>query len=72
MSHAFMREKEEDWLGDVKPYLPDLERFLTKENDGVKIMELKRYFDPELKVEVHEMSNGSCYALDMDKRWYMV
>ncbi len=72
MSQAFMREKEEDWLGDVKPDLSALERFLTKENDGVKIIELKNYFDAELKVEVHEMSNGSCYALDMDKRWYMV
>jgi len=72
MSHAFMREKEEEWLGDVKPELSALERFLTKENDGVKIIELKNYFDEELKVQVHEMSNGSFYALDMDKRWYMV
>ena len=72
MSHAFMREKEEEWLGDVIPELSALERFLTRENDGVKIIELKNYFDEELKVQVHEMSNGSCYALDMDKRWYMV
>ena len=72
MSHAFMREKEEDWLGDVKPELTALERFLTKENDGVKTYELKNYFDKDQKVEVHEMSNGSSYALDMDNRWYMV
>ena len=44
MSHAFMREKEEEWLGDVIPELSALERFLTRENDGVKIIELKNYF----------------------------
>jgi hypothetical protein len=72
MSQAFMREKEEDWLGDVDPTVPALARYLTKENNGIRVYEMKCYIEPKLKTEVHEMSNGSCYALDFDKRWYMV
>jgi hypothetical protein len=72
MSHAFMREKEEQWLGDVEPKLSALIRYLTKENNGVEVTELKSHIDPLTKNTVHEMSNGSSYMLDMDNRWQMV
>jgi len=72
MSQAFMREKEEEWLGDIDPNVNALARYLTRQNNGVKVYEIKSYFHPDLKIEVHEMSDGSTYALDIDKRWYMV
>lgn len=72
MSQAFMREKEEQWLGDVEPNLNALMRYLTRENNGIRVTEVKSYFDKERQQEVHEMSNGSCYALDDDKRWQII
>ena len=72
MSQAFMREREEEWLSNVDANPSALRRYLTKENNGVAVYELKRYISPEIKKEVYEMSNGHTYALDFDKRWYMV
>jgi hypothetical protein len=72
MSQAFMREREEEWLGNVNPTIEALSRYLTKENNGVPVYEVKRYHSKEQGREVYEMSNGEHYALDMDKRWYMV
>ena len=68
MSRAFVKESEGEWLGDVAPELPALERFLTKENGGVKVY-LERTYTDETGRTVHEMSNGGCYALDEDNRW---
>lgn len=72
MSQAFMREKEEEWLGNVDPTPQALARYLTRENNGVPVYELKHTFSKEKGREIYEMSNGMSYALDMDKRWYMV
>jgi uncharacterized surface protein with fasciclin (FAS1) repeats len=72
MSQAFMREKEEQWLGDVEPNINALMRYLTRENNGIKVTEVKSYFDEERKQQIYEMSNGFCYALDDDKRWQMI
>jgi hypothetical protein len=71
MSQAFMREREEEWLGNIDPTLPALERYLTRDA-GYKVYEVKRHQHPELKKEVYEMSNGLTYALDDDKRWYVL
>lgn len=68
MSRAFVKESEGEWLGDVAPDVAALERFLTKENGGVKVY-LERTFGDEEGRTVHEMSNGNCYALDEDGRW---
>ena len=67
-----MREKEDEWLGDVDPKISALERFLSRENNGIKVYEFKSYYSTEKKIEIHEMSNGSSYALDENKRWCMV
>lgn len=72
MSQAFMREKEEQWLGDVAPNISALIRYLTKENNGVPVTEVNSYYDEDRKQEIHEMSNGSCYALDSDNRWQII
>jgi copper(I)-binding protein len=73
MSQAFMREKDEEWLGEVSPNPDALARYLTRANNGVRVYEIKRYKSPaHSNKEIHEMSNGSSYILDMDNRWSMV
>lgn len=41
MSHAFMREGEDQWLPDVPPTIQALILFLTRENNGVRVYEKK-------------------------------
>lgn len=72
MSRAFVKESEGEWLGDVPPALPALERFLTRENGGVKVYEVAKRLDEATKRDVHEMSNGNSYMLDMDDRWTVI
>jgi hypothetical protein len=72
MSRAFVKESESEWLGDVAPDVQTLERFLTRENGGVKVYQIKTWNDPKTKRDIHEMSNGNCYALDFDGRWTAV
>ena len=72
MSRAFVKESESEWLGDVAPDLNALGRFLTRENGGVKVSHVRTFFGETDGREVHEMSNGSCYALDDDRRWYAI
>ena len=72
MSRAFVKETEGEWLGDVEPEIAALERFLTKENGGIKVARLRSYNDPETGRAIHEMSNGDCYSLDEDNRWRTV
>ncbi len=70
MSRAFVKESEGEWLGDVAPEVAALERFLTRE-EGEKIYEVRTEKEASGR-EVHEMSNGNRYALDMDQRWQKV
>jgi hypothetical protein len=72
MSQAFMREREDEWLGDVDPNVNALQRYLTRDNNGIKVFEVKKYLHPELNKEVYEMSNGLSYALDDNRRWYVL
>ena len=71
MSQAFMREREEEWLGNIDPKVDALTRYLTRDA-GMKVYEVKRFIHPELKKEVYEMSNGQTYALDDNRRWYVL
>ncbi len=71
MSRAFVKESEGEWLGDVAPDIAALERFLTREY-GEKVYFVRTARDPGTGREVHEMSNGNCYALDDDGRWTTV
>ena len=72
MSRAFVKESEQEWLGDVAPDVAALERFLTKENGGVKVYEVSRRVDKNTQKEVYEMSNGNTYLLDFDGRWSVI
>jgi len=71
MSQAFVREQENEWLGDVSPDVNALMRYLTREN-GNRVTEIKSHHSPKHKRTVHEMSNGFTYALDDDGRWHVL
>ncbi|RYE01664.1 MAG: hypothetical protein EOP50_01625 [Sphingobacteriales bacterium] len=69
MSQAFVKEGDEQWLHDVSPTLNALVVYLTRENNGVRVYEIKGYIDPKTGKEVHDMSNGLSYTRDEDGRW---
>jgi hypothetical protein len=71
MSHAFVKEEDEQWLHDVTPSLPALIVYLTRENNGIRVYEQKNYISQEGK-QIHLMSNGLSYAKDGDGKWYIV
>jgi hypothetical protein len=71
MSQAFVREQENEWLGDVPPNINDLVRFLSRESSS-RVTEVRKYFSDKHVRDVHEMSNGFTYALDDDGRWQIV
>lgn len=71
MSHAFMREGEDQWLPDVAPTIQALILFLTKENNGVRVYEKRNYADPSGRT-IHEMSNGLSYGRDKNGKWEVV
>lgn len=72
MSSAFIREGEYQPLGDVAPNTDALRFYLRRENGGVPVRELKAYHSDKHQREVYEMSDGLTYALNDEKRWYVV
>ena len=68
MSQAFVRESEGQWLNDVAPTLNALLVYLTRENNGIRIYEKRSYVNEQGR-QIHEMSNGLCYAKDNDGKW---
>lgn len=71
MSQAFVKESEEQWLHDIQPTLNALVVYLTRENNGVRVYEIKNHVDKEGK-EIHNMSNGLSYGKDGEGKWYVV
>lgn len=71
MSQAFVKESEEQWLHDVQPTLNALIYYLTRENNGIRVYEIKSYADPKLGKELHVMSNGLIYGKDEQNKWYV-
>ncbi|MBA4057703.1 MAG: hypothetical protein C0490_23515 [Marivirga sp.] len=67
MSQAFVREGDEQSLAEITPTLNSLLRFLTGENNGVRVYEKKQY-QVEDRI-VHVMSNGLSYTKDNTGRW---
>ena len=67
MSSAFVRENDEEWLGDVTPTLNALIIYLSRENNGVRVYEVSNHIKDGRKV--HVMSNGFSYTIDNDGRW---
>ena len=71
MSHAFVREEDEQWLHDVVPTLQALVVYLTRENNGIRVYEQKNFITKEGK-EAHAMSNGLSYSKDENGKWYTI
>ena len=67
MSQAFIREGDEQSLEDIPPTLPALIRFLTQENNGIRVYE--EALRIENGKEVYEMSNGLSYTKGENGRW---
>jgi hypothetical protein len=72
MSHAFVKESDDQWLHDISPTLTALVNYLTRENNGVRVYERSSHTDPKSGKLVHIMSNGISYTVDKDNRWTMV
>jgi hypothetical protein len=72
MSHAFIRDSDEQWLDEISPTLNALVNYLTRENNGIKVYEKKRYLHPGTGKEVYSMSNGMDYSIDEQSKWYVV
>ena len=68
MSQAFIREGDEQSLNDIAPTITALIRFLTIENNGIRVYERKNYID-HMDREVHEMNNGVSYTKTIQGKW---
>lgn len=71
MSHAFVKEADEQWLHDVAPTINALIVYLTRENNGVRVYEQRNYADAKGRT-VHSMSNGFSYTKDEAGKWMML
>lgn len=72
MSQAFVKETDEQWLHEVQPTINALIVYLTRENNGIRVYEQKKYMHPKENREVHVMSNGLSYAKDDEGKWYVI
>jgi hypothetical protein len=71
MSQAFIRESDDQWLSDIGPSMKALQMFLTRENNGIDVYEVKNFIDREGR-EIHVMSNGASYFKDAAGKWQVV
>ena len=70
MSHAFIRESDDQSLEDIGPSMNALIVFLTRENNGVRVYEVRNYIDSGREIFV--MSNGLSYAKNAKSKWEIV
>jgi hypothetical protein len=68
MSQAFVKESDEQWLHEIPPTITALVNYLTRENNGVRVYELKQQVCTNGKVE-HHMSNGLIYFVNDQSQW---
>lgn len=71
MSHAFVRESDEQWLHDIPPTMTALVNYLTRENNGIRVYEKSSHVDKKTGKPVYVMSNGLSYTVDAGNRWMM-
>ena len=72
MSQAFVKESDEQWLHDIPPTINALINYLSRENNGIRVYELKNFVDPKTAKTIYAMSNGLSYSKDEDGKWYVV
>lgn len=70
MSQAFVRESDDQWLSDIAPTMNALAHFLTRENNGIRVQEIKNFTD-EKGLTIYVMSNGLSYSKDSG-HWQLV
>ena len=71
MSQAFVKESDEEWLHEIAPTMTSLVNYLTRQNNGVRVYEVKTSFSKNGK-ELHHMSNGLQYFVDDKSQWSFV
>lgn len=71
MSHAFVKEEDEQWLHDIPPTEAALINYLTRSNNSIRVY-VKRKYLLDNGTEAFEMSNGFSYAKDKDSRWFIL
>jgi hypothetical protein len=71
MSQAFVKETDEQWLHEIAPTLTALINYLTRQNNGVRVYEIKTSYSPDGK-ELHHMSNGLQYYVDANGQWNFI
>jgi hypothetical protein len=67
MSHAFVKEEDDQWLHEIPGTISALINYLTRENNGVRVYEKRKLI--KNGIEVHEMSNGLWYSKDANGKW---
>lgn len=72
MSSAFVKESDNQWLDDISPTMTALIRYLTNENNGVRVYEKSKSIHPATGKEVYLMSNGLSYSVDEHSKWFIV
>jgi hypothetical protein len=63
-----MKESDDQWLSDVAPTLSALLVYLTRENNGITVVEERLTIDHDGR-EIRHMSNGLSYFKDTDGKW---
>jgi hypothetical protein len=67
MSHAFVKEEDDQWLHEIPGTLTALINYLTRENNGIRVYEKRKFIKDG--TEVFEMSNGLSYSKDENGKW---
>ena len=68
MSQAFVKEEDSQWLHDLPPTMAALVNYLTRENNGIRVYEIKTSVRKDGK-ELHYMSNGLSYYVNEKSQW---
>jgi hypothetical protein len=71
MSQAFVKEEDGQWLYEIAPTMHALMVYLTRENNGVRVYELKTNVSTNGK-QIHSMSNGLSYTKDDNGKWIVL
>ena len=67
MSHAFVKEEDDQWLHDIPGTITALINYLTRENNSIRVYEKRMLIKDG--IEVYEMSNGLSYSKDKNGKW---
>ena len=68
MSQAFVKEEDGQWLHDLPPTMAALINYLTRENNGVRVYEVKTGTTKNGQL-LHNMSNGLGYFINENSQW---